>query len=162
MDDTDIIQALADSEFGSQFHRDDLKALAADASWKRCAGGSVVFREGDRSDAFYVVHRGHVALEMCLPARGCARILTLGPGDIVAWSALLDDGLMTATAVATEDAELIRFSGAELRRLSEADVRLGYDLMRRVAEALADRLLATRLQLLDLFGHQVDDAGAAP
>jgi CRP-like cAMP-binding protein len=99
---------------------------------------------------------------MCLPARACTRILTLGPGDIVAWSALLDEGLMTATAVATEDTELIQFSGVELRTLCDADSRLGCGLMRRVAEALADRLLATRLQLLDLFAGQAGNAGAMP
>jgi CRP-like cAMP-binding protein len=162
MDETDVIQAIADSEFGSRFPHDDLQALAAGAYWERRTAGSVLFREGDRSDSFYVVHRGHVALEMSLPARGRIRILTLGPGDIVAWSALLDEGLMTATAVATEETELIRLSGSALNALCEVDSRLGCVLLRRVAEALADRLVATRLQLLDLFADQAPDGVESP
>lgn len=61
---------------------------------------------------------------------------------------------MTASGIALEESELIEFSGAELLRLCDADHDLGYLLMRRLAESLSKRLLATRLQLLDLFETQ--------
>ena len=35
----------------------------------------------------------------------------------------------------------------------EEDHELGYQLMRRFAGGLLDRLQATRLQLLDVYGH---------
>jgi CRP-like cAMP-binding protein len=151
MEQIDVATALESSTFGSGFTREELKSLATGARWKRFAATNVLFREGERSDSFYVVYRGHIALDMCLPARGCTRILTLGPGDIVAWSALLDDGLMTATAAALDDAELIELSGGELLGRCRTDPALGFHLMHALAGALAKRLLATRLQLLDLF-----------
>ena len=48
-------------------------------------------------------------------------------------------------------AELIELSGTELTSLCRTDPALGYHLMHGLAGALAKRLLATRLQLLDLF-----------
>jgi len=116
--------------------------------------GSVLFREGSVNDTLYLVCWGTVALEMNVPARGAARLLTLGPGDLVAWSSLLNHGEMTATAIVTEDAQLIAISAPKLRRLCEADHELGFQFMRRLSQALAKRLVATRLQLLDLFSHE--------
>jgi len=156
MNEPDVAKALESSAFGSEFSRRELEALAAGARWRRFAAASVPFREGDRNDSFYVVHRGHVALEMRLPARSRTRILTLGPGDMLAWSALVGDGTMTATAVALDDVELVELSGADLTARCRADPALGFKLMRSLAAALAKRLLATRLQLLDLFAA---DAG---
>ena len=51
------------------------------------------------------------------------------------------------------DCELVAFDGACLRGKCEADHELGYQLMRRFAANLVDRLQATRLQLLDVYGH---------
>ena len=113
--------------------------------------GAVVFQEGAQADSLHLIHRGEIALEMNVPGRGNVRILTLGPGELVGWSALLGSR-MTATAIALSDCELLTFSATALRADCETDHEFGYHIMRRVADALAKRLLATRLQLLDLFG----------
>ena len=74
---------------------------------------------------------------------------------MLAWSALLGDGQMTATATALEDTRLISTAGQHLAELCNTNREFGYQLMTRVAEALAKRLVATRLQLLDLFSPPV-------
>jgi len=150
-DNTTLKTALEETHFVAEFSADLADRLAAEAKWKHCPAGTVLFREGNQCDAFYLVHRGHLALEMCLPARGCTRIITLGPGEVVAWSALVGNGRMTATAIATEDTELIELSAAKVLQICVEDLRFGYVLMRRMATSLANRLLATRLQMLDLF-----------
>jgi len=58
---------------------------------------------------------------------------------------------MTATATAMDDVRAVSTSGEAILALSETDHEFGYRFMRRMAEALSRRLLATRLQLLDLF-----------
>ena len=95
-----------------------------------------------------------------MPTRGGVRILSVGPGDMIAWSALLGDGRMTASAVAIEDTEVVAIPAADALALSETHPEFGYYLMQRVANALANRLVATRLQLLDLFGSGVSDVDA--
>lgn len=151
MDATTLAEALQVSAFVAVLSPDVTQSLAEGARWKRCPAGTVLFCEGERSDAFYILHCGHVTLDMRLPARGCTQLLTLGPGEIVAWSALVGDGRMTATATAADEVELIELSGSELLKRCDADPQFGYHLMRRLAAALARRLLATRLQMLDLF-----------
>jgi CRP-like cAMP-binding protein len=79
---------------------------------------------------------------------------------MVGWSALLgEQGKMTASAIAVEDTELVVVQAERLRRLCEVSHDFGFHLMRSMASALAKRLLATRLQLLDLFA---DAAPAIP
>lgn len=44
------------------------------------------------------------------------------------------------------------FDGACLRGKCDADHELGYELMQRFASVMLERLQATRLQLLDVYG----------
>lgn len=60
---------------------------------------------------------------------------------------------MTTSAIALQDTRLIAISGDEAIAICESDPTFGYNLMRQVAAALANRLVATRLQLLDLFAE---------
>jgi CRP/FNR family cyclic AMP-dependent transcriptional regulator len=50
---------------------------------------------------------------------------------------------------------VIAFDGGCLRGKCETDHELGHQLMRRFAACLVERLQATRLQLLDVYGHPV-------
>jgi CRP-like cAMP-binding protein len=61
---------------------------------------------------------------------------------------------MTATAIAVEDTEAIAISAERLLEICQLNAQVGYELMRRMALALSKRLLATRLQLLDLFSAE--------
>ena len=90
---------------------------------------------------------------MQVPGRGQTRILTLGPGDLVAWSAILGDGRMTTSAVALEPSELVALPARYVIELCEQQPALGYRFMRGVAQAISRRLVGTRLQLLDLFSN---------
>ena len=56
---------------------------------------------------------------------------------------------------------LSAFDGACLRGKCEADHELGFALMRRFAASLTEGLHATRLQLLDVYGHARADAARA-
>lgn len=126
---------------------------------ERFAAGATIFREGQPESRVFVIVSGQVALEMDLPGRGRRRILSLGPGDFLGWTPLFGDAPMTATALAIEPSELFSATGEELRAAAEANPELGYYVMRYVALALSRRLIATRLQLLDLFaGDAIADA----
>ena len=66
---------------------------------------------------------------------------------------------MTATALVLENSVLIELPGAELLQLCEIDHDFGYALMRRLATTLSKRLVATRLQMLDLFSRDATPYG---
>jgi CRP-like cAMP-binding protein len=125
--------------------------LSPMATVESVAANRVLFTEGALCDRIYFVVDGLVALDMYVPRRDPTRILTVGPGEVLAWSALLSDQRMTATATVLEDSRLVALAAGPLRQLCDSDHAIGFILMRALALALSRRLLATRLQLLDLF-----------
>ncbi len=115
--------------------------------------GTVLFSEGQYHDRLYFVCTGMVQLNMATTVRDRGRqtILSIGSDDVLAWSALIGDSIMTATAIATEDTTVISLVASKLKQVLDAKPELGYQFMKAVAKALSRRLLATRLQLLDLY-----------
>ena len=116
--------------------------------------GQELFREGDESKVFGVVIKGRVALRTHVPERGDFTILTVEPGDVYGWSALVPPYRATSTAVAIEAVEAITFEGPALRAALREDAALAQALYPRVLVAVARRLNATRVQLLDLFAAE--------
>jgi CRP/FNR family transcriptional regulator, cyclic AMP receptor protein len=115
--------------------------------------GETIFREGDPADVFYLVRTGTVALEIHAPGRGGLTIETLHEGDVLGWSWLFPPHRWQFDARALAPVRAVAFDGACLRGKSEADPALGYDLMTRFARVMVERLQATRLRLLDVYGH---------
>jgi CRP-like cAMP-binding protein len=128
-----------------------LAELAGVAREQVIAARSVIFAENAICPDVFIVQTGHVALDMHVPGRGAVRILTVGEGELLGWSAILGDGQMTATATAIDETRLVVISGTRLRELCETNHEIGRHVMQQVAKALSQRLVATRLQLLDLF-----------
>lgn len=148
-----LLRLLSETRFAEGLNNEQLKSLCRASSLIRIGPGESLFREGTPEDAVYVVSSGQIRLSMHVPRRGEVSLLTAGPGDLVGWSGVLTGGPTTATATATEECELIAMSGARLRDVCADDPKLGYVLMTRIADVLARRLLATRLQLLDLYSE---------
>jgi CRP-like cAMP-binding protein len=67
----------------------------------RFAAGDVIFAEGDKGDAMYVVRNGEVTVE-----RDGRIMETLGGGDIFGEMALIDGAPRSATARAKTDCEV--------------------------------------------------------
>jgi len=113
--------------------------------------GQRIFGEGVKHSEIHVVRTGHVRLEMFVPGRGPIPVLSVGSGDLLGWSPLLGDSVMTASAIALDSVTTLSFPGELLRQKCESDHDFGFVLMRVVAKAVSRRLEATRLQLLDLY-----------
>lgn len=126
-------------------------AVAALARVEMVPAGATLFRESEPADDLRFVLEGKVSLGMRFGGRGEVIVLSLGPGDLVGWTALLG-GPWTATARALERSTVLRLPGAELSALCEREHDVGYALMKHLFSAMALRLHDTRLQLLDMFG----------
>lgn len=140
--------------FGAGLSPHALSRLAECAAVRSYPAGSVILREGQQTDPFGIVTRGRVALRLLVPERGEITILTVEPGDVVGWSALVPPYRSTSTAVALEPTDLLAFNVRLLRRALREDPPLAATLYPRVLEAVARRLSATRHQLLDLYGRE--------
>lgn len=139
-----------------------LSRLATIAQIADYPAGAVIFRQGDPARTVYMVHDGLVSLEICAAGVGCRRILTVGPGELLGWSPILHQEQLTATARALTPTSVVAADGRQLLDLCEQDSRFGYEFMKRAAMALAQRLNATRLQLLNLYGEQMARGPQSP
>lgn len=134
---------------------DHQRRLVALAQRLTVAGGDTLLREGDPSNRLYILCRGRVGLSLLIAGRPEMTILTLGPGELLGWSALLPDPAPTrvASARALEATDLLVFEGPAVIALCEEDHEIGYAVMRSAFKAVARRLVETRLQVLDVFGR---------
>ncbi len=133
--------------------QDQLDLIAGCGSNAVFPAGQTLFREGGPANTFFLVRHGLVALDARVPNRPDVTVETLGPGEIVGWSWLLAPYRWHFSGRAVELVRAVRFDGACLRRKCEEDPQLGYDLLNRFARILVDRLQATRLQLMDVYGN---------
>ncbi len=130
-----------------------LELIAGCATNRGFAAGEYLAREGDRAEAFYVIRHGSVALETFVPQGGSLVIETLHEHDLVGWSWLFAPFRTEFDIRAVGVTRTIAFDGACLRGKLEDDPVLGYALMKRFAQVIIERLQATRLRLIDVYGH---------
>ena len=118
----------------------------------RFEAGQYLFREGEPADEFYLIRHGRVAFELHAPDRGPVTFQTLGEGEIVGVSWLIPPYRWSFDARALTLVRAIAVDAACLRQKCEEDHDLGYDMMKRFLPVLIQRLQATRLQILDVYG----------
>lgn len=132
-----------------------LKIAAGCGSNVRFDAGDYLFHEGDEADRFHALRHGMVAIEIFVPQRGAVTVQTVGAGELVGWSWLFPPYLCQFSARAIEVVRATSFDGACLRKKCDEDPAMGYELMKRLAQVISQRLEATRLQLLDMYGPAV-------
>jgi CRP/FNR family transcriptional regulator, cyclic AMP receptor protein len=133
-------------------HRDTVAGCARNQVFEP---GARIMREGDPADAFYVIREGQVALETNVPGRGAVILQTLHDGELLGWSWLVPPYRTAFDARSIATTHMIAFDGACLRGKAEADPALGYALLQRFSALMLERLQATRLRLLDVYGTTV-------
>lgn len=143
---------LAEQAFFKEMDQRALDTIAGCASNVRFAADEWIFHEGEDASQFYLIRHGTVALKAAVPGRGDVTIQTIGAGDVLGWSWLFPPYRWHFGARALELTRAIAFDGACLRMKAEADHDLGYALLKRFSQTIIDRLQATRLQLLDVYG----------
>jgi CRP-like cAMP-binding protein len=130
-----------------------VKLLAGCASNVRFGDGEFLFREGEPAAKFFLIRQGRVALEIAAPGRGSVIVQTVAEGEVVGFSWLLEPHRYVFDGLAVSPVLAFAIDGVCLRGKCEDDPRLGFDLMQRFARIAVKRLQATRLQLLDVYGH---------
>jgi len=123
-------------------------SCAANVNFK---AGTYIFREGDPANTFYLIRQGKAAVEVSAPQHKPIIISTLGVGEILGWSWLVAPFQWKFQARAMEDMRAISLDGKCLRTKCEENHDLGYEVLKRFAQIMEQRLEAARLQLLDVY-----------
>jgi len=121
---------LKDVPFFSSMTEQDLAAIAKETDELSVAVGTVLAREGDLGDEFFVIKSGTAEV-----THGGAPVDELGAGDFFGEIALIREERRTATVTATSPMVLVVMTGASFRSLD----RSAPEVRERVSKALAER-----------------------
>lgn len=142
---TAAARALAATPLFAGMPSDALQALVANLQLASLERGELLFREGDPSDALYVIVEGEVAVQTKGPPR--ADRSRLGPGAFIGEVALMTDQPRSATVVCTQPAELLRIDRHTLSRV----LANHGDVLRAVLRFVRDRLVDRWMRTSPLF-----------
>src|SRR5688572_14884401 len=118
--------------------------------------GTLILREGAGVPFLGAIEAGRVALRLRVPERGDGlTIVTVEPGELLGWSAVVAPFRATVDAVAIEPSRLLAIDAGGLRARLAIDDELAAELLPLVLESVSHRLTASWTQLLDIFGTGV-------
>ena len=117
--------------------------------------GSIVLREGVDTPFLGAILSGRVALRLRVPELGDRiTIVTIEPGDLIGWSAVVPPFRATVDAAATEATRILAIDAAALRDLLKIDTELASELLPLILESVSDRLGASWQQLIDMYASR--------
>ncbi|MCP5542077.1 MAG: cyclic nucleotide-binding domain-containing protein [Akkermansiaceae bacterium] len=148
---TTLEPLLRQHPFFSAMDDETIRLITGCAKNVRFRAGDAIARQGEPADEFFLLREGHVALEMPAPQGGAVRLQTVDEGDVVGWSWLVPPYHWHFDLRAVSEVRAFSIDGRCLRRKCDSDPRFGYEMMKHFSVLMADRLEATRLQLLDLY-----------
>lgn len=129
----------------------DAVFLAAGLERMRLAAGEVLFRQGDRGDAMYMLAAGQMNIQVQVPDGEERMLCTLEPNAIMGEVSLLLDEPRIATLVARTEAELWRISRDDFKAAIARGDPWASGFLLTVARNLARRLTATNEDLVLLI-----------
>ncbi len=129
-----------------------LKIILDCASEVRFEPEELIFSEGESANNFYIILQGNVSIEALMaPEREPIIIQNLGENEVLGWSWLFPPHRWHFDARATEPTQAISIDGKLLREKCEEDHDLGFELMKRFANIIEQRLRSVRLQNPDMY-----------
>lgn len=149
---------LAEFPFFKGLDQRYIQLIVGCASIVHFNAGELILREGEEANQSYIIHHGKVALDVAfVPERDPITIQTIVEGDVLGWSWLFPPYRWRFSARAVVPTEAIALDGKYLRTKCEEDHNLGYELLKRFAEVIEQRLQAMRrrLQLLLFPAHYI-------
>jgi CRP-like cAMP-binding protein len=111
----------------------------------------ILFHEGEEAEFVYFVVTGKIMLVLCPSTIFQKNLMSVGPGEMLGWSAFVEQCNYASTGVVVAPTQLIRIEGKRLRAICDNDPEFGYDFMHRIMRALAKRLTTTWTQLANVY-----------
>lgn len=147
-----LTEILKQHEFFKGLEPQYIELIAGCGQNVRFDAGQYLFKEGQPADYFYLLRHGQVVVETHDHRRGRSPIYTLHENEVLGWSWLFPPYKWHFDARAITLTRAIALDGKCLRDKCDEDHSLGYELMKRFAVIIVERLQATRLQVLDIYG----------
>ena len=146
-----IEQRLARHPFLRGIPGDNIKLIAEDAVLMVFKPGEMIMRQGRKANYLFLIEKGKVALGLLKSGEGPLTIQNLGKGDSLGWSWMFPPYKWKFDARAKTRVEILAIEGRPLSAKMGRYPLLGYEVMKKMAGSLAQRLEATRHQLVRVY-----------
>lgn len=149
MSKSSIEDYLSGHAFFSGLDGSFVKFLSSVATERQIKKGDVLFQQGKRADKFYLLRHGQVSVQVPALMGPVLEIQNLGEDQVLGWSWLIPPYRWSFQARAMEDSELLEFDGSAILAHCEEDPHFGYELLKRFASLMSERLDAARQKMMD-------------
>jgi CRP-like cAMP-binding protein len=122
-----------------------LQQIAKFASQHEVPVGHRLFKRDDPATQFFVLREGSVTVEVPSIEGESLKIQTVSGGGLLGWSWLIPPYRWSFDARADTPSTIVCFDGEKLRDACERDAQLGYQLLKRFAVLMAERVNAARV-----------------
>jgi CRP-like cAMP-binding protein len=157
----------------SEVPQDKLSGIAEKCDLLEFKSDEVIFQQGETAKNLYGVLDGEVELSLVFQDRVLKTDIdyeesitarfevmekpivvdTLGPGEVFGWSALVSPRQLTATARCSKHTRVFTLSADDLKAMNDQDPSVGYLIMEKLAEVIAQRLQARTDKLIETWGE---------
>lgn len=138
-------------EIFSQLKDEDIERIISITNPAEFEGDSVVFREGEPADHFYLLTSGKILLEQRITSSMTVTVDTLKSGDVFGTASIMDINNYTMDATVAEKSSVLILNSHEFSTLLSENPEIGY----KVLKALS---VSTKRQLTertDLFVRSI-------
>jgi toluene monooxygenase system ferredoxin subunit len=137
------VEVLAQARFFSGLTKPQLERIAALGRARSVPQDTRIYTVGDAVDDFYVLADGMVRFTLGLGKRDTAAGDIIRRGDVFGWAPLVEGHTRRiATAYCLTACAVVAINGAQLVGLMDADLGLGYAVMKKLAVLLTSELVA--------------------
>ena len=147
----DLVEYLKTNSIFQGMSDDQIKTLANAAQLRSFDEGECLFKQAESADYCYIVVSGTVSVEIPSIYAPPLVVQTISEEGVLGWSWLIPPYEWTFEADAKAATEVIQFDGKALRDACEADPALGYQLMKRFASLMSQRLHEAREKMMDTW-----------
>jgi diguanylate cyclase (GGDEF)-like protein len=130
------MEYLKNISFFSNLSEDKLKEIASICKEVSYPQGTIIFRENDPGDAFYLIKKGKVKVYKDLKDGITSTIAVLGEGDFFGEMALIEESFRSATVEVLEDCQLIMIERENFQNLLKMDNSISLEVMKILGKRL--------------------------
>ncbi len=105
----------------------------------------ILFQEGQPGSQLYMLAAGKVEVLYNIGEEGQTRVDTVGEGEILGCSSLIDPYAYSSTARCLSEIETLVLNAEALRKLMDDDCQIGYSIQNHIIRMLLDRIIDLRL-----------------
>ena len=123
------------------------------------SAGDIIIKEGDLGDSLFILYKGSAQVRRKTPNEDQFAVANLTADQNVFFGevALVDKDTRSASVYALDDCESLKLEGKALKDLCDADPILGYHVIFKISQRIAEALRRSNKDLMLLYEALIEE-----